>query len=232
LGNHSFSLKNRFPEPELMSDQSQVDAYAKADFSSAHSDLILNLKNRIPRGFQPKRILDLGSGPGDMAFRLAELFPNSNFTFIDGSMPMIAACREYFESKYSGMERFSFLCERIQNFVPIQPYDLVFSNSLLHHVDDPFEFWACIQRSMDENTFVFVSDLLRPISSATAEAIVERYANGEPQILKEDFFNSLLAAYTKEEVDEHLTRTRLQSKLICEQTSDRHWVCFSKPSRM
>ncbi len=232
MGNHSFSLKYRFPEPELMSDQSQVDAYAKADFSSAHSDLTLNLKNRIPRGFQPQRILDLGSGPGDMAYRLAEVFPSATFTYIDGSDSMIAACKEYFKSRFSELDRFHFICERIQNFNPSQPFDLVFSNSLLHHLEDPFEFWGCVQRSMDENTFVFVSDLLRPSSSAIADSMVQKYAKNEPTVLKEDFFNSLLAAYTKEEVEEHLTRTRLQSKLIWEQTSDRHWVCFSKPFKM
>lgn len=32
--------------------------------------------------------------------------------------------------------------ELIREFVPESPYDLVFSNSLLHHLHDPFEFWG------------------------------------------------------------------------------------------
>lgn len=246
LGNHSLHKLYRFPEPELMSDQLQVDAYANANFEEAHSSLIRQLLERLPKGFKPTSILDLGCGPGDMAFRLASAFPDANITFLDGSELMIKTCLNFLQTKNSnlkmestsvhsftlysnGSPKYKFICDLVQNFIPYQSYDLVFSNSLLHHVRDPYEFWACIQRSVDENSLVFVSDLLRPESFEIVDSLVTRYANEEPEILRRDFYNSLLAAYSKDEIVKMLEVTKLYSKFNFDQTSDRHWICYSKP---
>jgi hypothetical protein len=47
---------------------------------------------------------------------------------------------------------------------------------------------------------VLVMDLMRPASPAAAEALVEQYAAGEPEVLRRDFYNSLLAAFEPGEV--------------------------------
>jgi hypothetical protein len=66
-------------------------------------------------------------------------------------------------------------------------------------------------------------DLLRPASPEDARAIVDRYAAREPAILRRDFFNSLLAAFTDDEVAAHLAELNL-SRLVIDVPDDRHWI--------
>ncbi|MBM9591756.1 methyltransferase domain-containing protein [Leptospira sp. 201903075] len=229
--NFSFHHMVRIPEPELMEDPTQVESYAKADFETAHSFLIRKFQDRLPQRFTPESILDLGCGPGDMSSRLYSQFPMANFTFLDGSEFMIDLCKKRIDTLVSKKRnnKIDFKNELIQDFVPESPYDLVFSNSLLHHIHDPFEFWGAVQRSIHPDSFIFISDLMRPDSLVSANQLIERYANDEPEILKKDFYNSLLAAYRIEEVKEMLEIVRLDSKLNLEPVTDRHWICYSKP---
>ncbi|WP_210411364.1 class I SAM-dependent methyltransferase [Leptospira meyeri] len=229
--NFSFHHMVRIPEPELMEDATQVASYAQADFETAHSFLIRKFQDRLPSRFSPDSILDLGCGPGDMSSRLYSLFPNSNFTFLDGSEFMLDHCKKRIESLVPKKrnKKMGFKKELIQEFVPESPYDLVFSNSLLHHLHDPFEFWGAVQRSIHSDSFIFISDLMRPDSLNAANQLIERYANNEPDVLKTDFYNSLLAAYRIEEVKEMLEIVRLDGRLNLEPITDRHWICYSKP---
>jgi hypothetical protein len=66
-------------------------------------------------------------------------------------------------------------------------------------------------------------DLLRPESSEAAQAIVDRYAANEPDILRRDFYNSLLAAFTEDEITSQLARMNL-TRLLIDVIDDRHWV--------
>ena len=66
-------------------------------------------------------------------------------------------------------------------------------------------------------------DLLRPDSPEEAQAIVNRYAAKEPEILRRDFYNSLLAAFTEDEVAAQLAEMNM-SRLIVNVPDDRHWV--------
>jgi hypothetical protein len=66
-------------------------------------------------------------------------------------------------------------------------------------------------------------DLLRPESPEAAQAIVDQYAGGEPTILRRDFYNSLLAAFSEDEVASQLAELNL-SRLIIDVIDDRHWV--------
>ena len=65
----------------------------------------------------------------------------------------------------------------------------------------------------------------RPASQADARALVERYASGEPAVLRTDFYNSLLAAYRPGEVEVQLKVAGL-SHLATEVISDRHLIVW------
>jgi hypothetical protein len=94
----------------------------------------------------------------------------------------------------------------------------VFSNSLLHHLADPAPFGTWLARRVRRTPF-FLMDLLRPASRDAAAQLVERCAAGEPEVLRTDFFNSLLAAYSPAE----LGAARL-GHLTVEIVSDRHLI--------
>ena len=63
----------RRPEPELMDDEAQALAYARADFAEPHDRFVALLRERV--GAPAGRALDLGCGPGDVTFRVARAFP-------------------------------------------------------------------------------------------------------------------------------------------------------------
>ena len=101
------------------------------------------------------------------------------------------------------------------------------ANSLLHHLDDPMVIWDTISRHASKGTPVFIMDLMRPASKDRAEELVHLYAENESPILKKDFYNSLLAAYTTEEVKEQLMRAHV-THLTVEALSDRHLLVWGK----
>jgi len=63
-------------------------------------------------------------------------------------------------------------------------------------------------------------DLIRPDSQLEARQIVERVAANEHPVLKEDFYNSLCAAFTVNEVRSQLKSAGLP--LAVEQVTERH----------
>ena len=52
---------------------------------------------------------------------------------------------------------------------------------------------------------------------------MDRYAATEPDILRRDFYNSLMAAFTEDEVTSQLARMNL-TRLLIDVIDDRHWV--------
>jgi hypothetical protein len=54
---------------------------------------------------------------------------------------------------------------------------------------------------------------------------VAREAGGEPEILQRDFFYSLCAAYTPDEVRAQLASAGL-AHFAFESVSDRHWIAY------
>jgi hypothetical protein len=68
-------------------------------------------------------------------------------------------------------------------------------------------------------------DLLRPDTRERATQLVEQYAQNEPEILRRDFFNSLLAAYRLDEVTAQLHQAGL-SQLQVKVVSDRHFIVW------
>jgi SAM-dependent methyltransferase len=109
---------------------------------------------------------------------------------------------------------------------PRPAYDLVFSNSLLHHLRQAADLWQCVRRWRRPGAPVFIMDLLRPTSRAEAERLVDLYAAGEPEILRRDFLHSLCAAYRVDEVLEQLRGADLA--LEVETVSDRHWIAWTR----
>ncbi|MFA6001549.1 MAG: SAM-dependent methyltransferase, partial [Thermoleophilia bacterium] len=110
----------------------------------------------------------------------------------------------------------------LPGFEPVQvKYGVVISNSLLHHLADPMTLWRAIKDLAQKGAPVFVMDLMRPCDKEEAARFVDLYMYDEPGILKEDFFNSLLAAYEPDEVRRQLDTAGL-GDFILREVSDRH----------
>jgi SAM-dependent methyltransferase len=206
----------RIVEPELMTEAEQARAYAAANFEEAHSRYPLLFLEKFPDCPTAGHALDLGCGPGDVTRRFARALPGWTFDAVDGSPAMLA------EAQKRSSEQINF----IEGFIPGAPiprarYDLALSSSLLHHLHDPGVLWDTVRQRTTIGSMVFVVDLRRPDNREEAESLVDVYAKGEPEILRRDFFNSLLAAFTLDEVRRQLALAGLD-KLRVEAISDRH----------
>jgi len=219
------ALDARVPEPELMNEPAQVLAYARADFAEPHGRFIEELRARLaalpPRG----RALDLGCGPGDVVLRFLVAFPGWRLDAVDGATNMLELARE--AAADAGFEERVRFVEAVlpDADLPAASYDLVFSNSLLHHLSEPAVLWDCVRRWARPGAAVFVMDLLRPADVAAADALVARHAAGEPDVLRRDFRASLLAAFRPDEVRAQLATAGLGA-LAVEVVSDRHLLVW------
>jgi hypothetical protein len=77
-----------------------------------------------------------------------------------------------------------------------------------------------IKKYAQPETGIIIMDLLRPESTEAAKQLVKTYADNEPPILQQDFYNSLLAAFTLDEIKAQLKQAGL--RFLVEQISDRH----------
>jgi len=212
----------RIVEPELMEAAEQARAYAEADFESAHSTYPKLFGKLFPR--RPKRalVLDLGCGPCDVTIRFARANPGYHFHAVDGSAAMLKYGREAVACHAGLGGRITLIKGFIPGArIPRRSYDVILSSSFLHHLHDPMVLWRTVREYSRPGTIVFVPDLRRPSSPATARAIADKYSGGEPEILRRDFLNSLLAAFTPAEVRRQLQEAGLVG-LPVKTISDRH----------
>lgn len=221
----------RIPEPDLMENWDQAIAYAKADFEVPHTAFIQRLKQTFPTLPKTGYALDLGCGPGDISIRFGHACPDWKIDGIDGSAPMLKLGQDSIQTQKLESRIFFHQVYLPEEKPPRRSYDLIFSNSLLHHLAEPLDFWRSLLEFSHAQTPVFVMDLMRPENRQIAASMVETYAAGEPSVLREDFFNSLLAAYSLEEIQAQLDQTYL-SHLEIEVVSDRHWIAWGYPKAL
>ena len=200
----------------------QVLAYAAADFSLGDQQMIQCIKKLIgissPLPDNPL-IIDLGCGPGNITLKLAQLFPMARVVGIDGSLPMLSIASQRAVDQSLSVE---FLCSILQN-VPSYQADLLVSNSLLHHMHDPDLIWSITKRLSAPGCRVVHRDLRRPSSFQELNYLKHTYMNDLPSVLVHDFCASLLAAFTPQEIKEHLLRFGF-TQLSANSENDRYLV--------
>jgi len=212
----------RIPEPELMDDPEQARAYAGADFSEPHQAFIERFAQCFP-SHRPRRVLDLGCGAADITIRFARAHPGCDLTGVDGAPAMLALAQEAV-TRAGLADRIQLREVRLPDKTLAQhAFDTVISNSLLHHLADPQVLWRAVVDCAEPGAAVFIMDLRRPDTREQAGRLVQEYSGNEPEVLRRDFFNSLLAAYRPEEIAVQLARINL-SCLQVEAVGDRHVV--------
>jgi ubiquinone/menaquinone biosynthesis C-methylase UbiE len=199
-------IMERVPEPELMDEAEQARAYSEADFAEPHEAFVDAFAERHPRGPGPLTV-DLGCGPADITTRFARRFPSTTVRGVDGAEAMLALGRDRLHA--AGLsDRVSLHLGYVPGAaIPDAPFDTVISNSLLHHLKAADALWEEIKRV------------------AKPGWMVDAYAAGEPEVLRHDFFHSLKAAYTLDEVQAQLQAADL-AHLEVAASSDRHIIVF------
>jgi ubiquinone/menaquinone biosynthesis C-methylase UbiE len=217
-------MLSRVPEPELMLEEAQAEAYAKADFSQPHQKYVELCLTHLGPNPIDGWVLDLGCGPGDITFRFARAFPKARLVGVDGSPPMLRLATKAREQDAALSSRIEFVQGYLpQVTLPDRDYAAIISNSLLHHLPDAAALWQTIRRYGRSGTQVCIMDLRRPSSEAEAQLLADTYTGGEAPLLKRDFYNSLRAAFTPDEVTAQLKSAGLESFTVST-VSDRHML--------
>ncbi len=212
---------DRMLDPEVMDEAEQVCAYANANFEQENQGFVDRFLDYFP-DFTEGHIVDLGCGPADIPIRLARALPLCRITGVDASRPMLDFGDRAVNA--AGVaDRITLRCERLQTLILPERCDAAVSNSLLHHLTNPLRFWYSVKQLVKPGGCVLVMDLLRPDSTEAAQAIVDQYAANEPPILRRDFYRSLLAAFTEDDVAAQLEEMNF-SRLLIDVPDDRHWV--------
>lgn len=106
----------------------QWDADVYLRFANERTQPVLDLLHRI-RLENPRRIMDLGCGPGNSTAELRRHWPTSTVVGLDSSPEMIEKARQSFpQGVWQVGDAAKWQADR--------PFDLVFSNALLHWVPD------------------------------------------------------------------------------------------------
>jgi ubiquinone/menaquinone biosynthesis C-methylase UbiE len=212
----------RVLEPELMDTADDAQSYDAMDFSEANRRFAEDALALVA-GLPQVEAIDLGTGTAQIPVLMIERRRDLSIVAADLAREMLRVAARNVEA--AGMtERIQLVeldAKRVA--VPSGRYDLVMSNSTLHHIPDPAETIAEIARIVKPEGAVIVRDLIRPESPEDARAIVERVAGGDSPKQKQLFFDSLCAALTVEEVAA-LVRASGLSRMVVARCSDRHWT--------
>ncbi len=201
----------RTPEPELMQIPSQVRAYADADFSRSDSMVVESLEKYLKKVGRTLNksdlILDMACGPGNIAERIAKNWPFVNVVGIDGSKEMLNEAENKLSKNF--IRNLSYELIEINSIATGEMHfpfkaDVLVSNSALHHFHDPYRFWSALKKLGKNKCIHIHRDLIRPTSLEKAFEIKEKHLTNSPEILKKDFFASLKASFTVNEVTQQL----------------------------
>jgi ubiquinone/menaquinone biosynthesis C-methylase UbiE len=227
----------RVLEPEVMDTPEEARDYDSMDHSAVNrvfaSDFLSVWDTEIP-------ILDVGTGTAQIPIELCRqcrdrgplLWDSMHIVAIDLADHMLALARANVE-KAGLTELVDFgrvgLAPRIKvekadakRFpYPDGHFGAVISNSIIHHIPDPFDCFAEMHRVC--GGFLFIRDLLRPADAETLAHLVKTYAGDANDHQRKMFAESLHAALTLDEVREMVGRLGYQPDDV-HQTSDRHWT--------
>ncbi|WP_460677898.1 class I SAM-dependent methyltransferase [Mucilaginibacter koreensis] len=98
-----------------------------------YEEMFYNLFHYLPHNLQPKQILDLGCGTGNLTAAALHYFSNAEIHALDLSADILEECRQRFAGHtniYYHQQDFS----RLQ-FAP-ESFDLVISSIAIHHIPD------------------------------------------------------------------------------------------------
>lgn len=225
----------RVLEPEVMDTEVEALDYDAMDFDRVNGAFCEDLLQRFP---SPRVCLDVGTGTGRIPLLLCTRDPHVRVVGVDLAEQMLKKAQANIAAA-GFASRVSFRVADAKRLAGTRPFDLVMSNSLIHHIPDPAEailaMWACVAPGGG----LFVRDLYRPATEKTIEEILLRYGGAPPEDVGQRtqfdrqlglFRASLHAALTLEEARELAQRLPGALSEVA-MTSDYHWTLSATKPR-
>lgn len=213
-------MLQRILEPEVMDSASEAHDYDAMDHSHVNAVFVTDLL-QLHRDFLT--VLDVGTGTAQIPLELGKRQLRARVIAIDMAAHMLAVGRQNVER--AGLaERIELqLCDAKRMPFADRTFDVVMSNSIVHHIPEPFAVFTEMARVVKLGGLLFVRDLLRPKDAATLRSLVQQYAGDANAHQQQMFADSLHAALTLAEVQAMVTRLGYAATTVT-QTSDRHWT--------
>ena len=195
----------RVPEPEVMNEADEVEAYASAAaeaYLSQIDETFVRHACRLVGGTARGLALDVGTGPGQIVLRLAECLPGWRFVGVDRSARMIARARTSAASLPGDRAARVHFFVADGNSLPFDnaTFDLVLCNSVLHHLHNPERVLSELLRVARPGAAFLLRDLRRPTRLAFP-LHVRWYGRHYSGRMYELYCASVRAAYTAEELE-------------------------------
>lgn len=210
----------RVLEPEVMDSWEDATAYDRMDFLEVNTAFA---ESAIAVGPESALVLDAGTGTARIPILIVQRRPQWHIRAIDLSHNMLKVGQENVQS--AGVQ------DQIQlEYIDAKqmPYgdstfDIVISNSIIHHLSDPMPFFRELKRVLKPNGGIFLRDLMRPTDIETVDKIVAIIGPEYDDYQTQLFRDSLIAAFTIEEVKNMIEMAGLEGVKVYE-SSDRHWT--------
>lgn len=211
----------RVLEPEVMDTPNEAHEYDAMDHSAVNRAFSADFFAHCPS--PPGMVLDVGTGTALIPVEMARVHPTVRVHAIDlaDEMLKLAAVRV---ATAGVADRVTL--ERMngrQMPFPDDHFAAVVSNSIIHHIPQPFHCLAEMARVCAAGGTLFVRDLLRPPTEPQLEALVQTYAGTATPRQRQLFADSLRAALTLVEVQSLVVQLGFPPETVI-QTTDRHWT--------
>jgi len=169
------------------------------------------------------KVLDAGTGTARIPVLLCQMKPQWRVWGVDLAQNMLQIGCQHLEQ--TGLQNQILLQLVDAKQLPYENghFEMVISNSLVHHLPDPLPFFLELKRVLQPNGAILIRDLIRPPDQATMNRLVESIGTEYNEHQKKLFRDSLQAALTLDEVNQLISQVGLQGVRVY-QSSDRHWT--------
>jgi ubiquinone/menaquinone biosynthesis C-methylase UbiE len=211
---------DRILEPEVMDTWLETTAYDAMDFGSVNMAFATDAIALDPYAI---KILDVGTGTARIPILMCQQQPQYLITGVDLAQSMLIIGQRNVEE--AGLNQ-RIRLERVDSKrmpYPDLEFDLIISNSLVHHLPDPLSFFEEIKRLVRPAGAILIRDLIRPENDLIVNELVAKIAGDYDPQQQQLFHDSLKAALTLAEVQELIDRVELKNVKLT-QSSELHWT--------
>jgi ubiquinone/menaquinone biosynthesis C-methylase UbiE len=207
-------------EHEVMDSPEEASDYDAMDHSTVNRVFAADFL-AVWDGQNP--ILDVGTGTAQIPIELCRHSPTARMTGIDLAEHMLRVGRQNVERAGLAGRVHLQACDAKHTPFADGQFAAVMSNSIVHHIPEPFDVLTEMVRIVRSGGLLFIRDLLRPIDEATLIQLVAAYAGDANAHQQQMFRESLCAALTLAEIHGLVTQLGFDSTAV-KQTTDRHWT--------
>ncbi len=207
-------------EPEVMDTAIEAHDYDQMDHSEVNRVFVDDMQAAFDVSGD---ILDVGTGTALIPIEVCKRIDECRIMAIDLSQHMLERARLNLElDGFTHQIQLEFVDSKQMPY-PDGMFDIVMSNSIVHHIPEPLTVLAESVRVTRPDGRLFFRDLTRPADVDTLEQLVTTYAGDENDHQQKMFRESLHAALTLDEVRQMVTSLGFAADSV-QMTSDRHWT--------